>query len=153
MFVRVGASFRDSMFVENFVLALAMVGLLHYWTLVMTRDRIAALISPLLVLFNGGLGWLKVFNESRENEKGILSVLMHPEHSYTVIPETTWRWGNSLTSLFITQRSILMGLPLALIVFTQWWKAGGDARAGELKTEPDENGRGNVEKGNLGKGG
>jgi hypothetical protein len=40
-----------------------------------------------------------------------------------VIPETTWRWGNAVSALLVPQRGFLMGLPLAVIVFTQWWLA------------------------------
>lgn len=34
-----------------------------------------------------------------------------------------WRWGNPLTTLLVPQRSLLLGLPLAICVFTQWWLA------------------------------
>src|SRR6476620_10414904 len=43
--------------------------------------------------------------------------------SFTVIPETTWRWGTAISALLVPQRGFLMGLPLAVIVFTQWWLA------------------------------
>src|ERR1051325_11529529 len=55
MFVRCGADLRESMFVENYILGLAFVGLVHRWGLVMLRDRLAAILTPLLVLLNGGL--------------------------------------------------------------------------------------------------
>jgi hypothetical protein len=32
-----------------------------------------------------------------------------------------FRWGNSLTTLFVPQRSILFGMPLAIVIFIQWW--------------------------------
>ena len=35
--------------------------------------------------------------------------------------EKAWRWGNSITSLLVTQRGFLLGIPLAVIVFTLWW--------------------------------
>jgi hypothetical protein len=40
-----------------------------------------------------------------------------------VIPESTWRWGNAVSALLVPQRGFLMGLPLAVIAFTQWWLA------------------------------
>ena len=43
--------------------------------------------------------------------------------SFTVIPETTWRWGNAISALLVPQRGFLMGLPLATIAFTYWWIA------------------------------
>ncbi|HJX93272.1 MAG TPA: hypothetical protein VJ372_22455 [Pyrinomonadaceae bacterium] len=121
MFVTAGADLRQSMFIENFVLALSFIGLLHRWALVMLKDRLAAIITPLLVLLNGGFGWVLLFTKA-DNENGMLGAI-HNVPSFTVIPETTWRWGNAISALLIPQRGFLMGLPLAVIVFTQWWLA------------------------------
>jgi hypothetical protein len=123
MFVQTGSDLRESMFIENFILAISFVGLLHRWALVMLRDRLAAIITPLLVLLNGGFGWLLLFNKANSDDYGLLGVFSNLPPSFTVIPETTWRWGNAISALLIPQRGFLMGLPLAVIVFTQWWLA------------------------------
>ena len=123
MFVRCGADLRESMFIENFILGMSFVGLVHRWALVMLRDRLAAIITPLLVLLNGGLGWKLLFDKAIDNEGGLFGVLTDLPPSFTVIPETTWRWGNAISALLVPQRGFLMGLPLAVIAFTQWWLA------------------------------
>jgi hypothetical protein len=85
---------------------------------------LAAIITPLLVCLNGGLGWTLLFDKAGTNEGGLVrGVLMDLPPSFTVIPETTWRWGNAISALLIPQRGFLMGLPLATIAFTQWWIA------------------------------
>jgi hypothetical protein len=117
---------RSSLLIENVLLAIAFVGVLHRWAWEMLRDRLAAVLTPLLVLLNGGLGWGLMFYFVRNNDEGLFGVLKHLPPSFTVIPETTWRWGNAVSSLLVTQRGILLGLPLAVIVFTQWWLATGD---------------------------
>ena len=121
VFVRCGADLRESMFIENYFLGLAFVGLIHRWALVMLRDKLAAIITPLIVLLNGGLGWTLLFSKAGSSEGGLFGVLMDLPPSFTVIPETTWRWGNAISALLIPQRGFLMGLPLATIAFTQWW--------------------------------
>jgi len=131
MFVRCGADLRESMFIENYILGLAFVGLIHRWALVMLRDKLAAIITPLLVLLNGGLGWTQLFAKAGTNEGGLLGVLMDPPPSFTVVPETTWRWGNAISALLIPQRGFLMGLPLATIAFTYWWIANDKKRTPE----------------------
>ena len=123
LFVRCGADLRQSMFIENLVLGISFVGLLHRWALVMLRDKLAAVITPLLVLLNGGFGWVLLLNKAKDNDYGLLGVFRDLPPSFTVIPETTWRWGNAISALLIPQRGFLMGLPLAIIVFTQWWLA------------------------------
>ena len=121
--VRAGAGVIGAMWLQNMVLALALVGLLHYWTLLLTRNRSAGLIAPLLLLFSGGLGWWLFFSDF-SNADGLFSLLGNLPHDYTILPEqnSLLRWGNSLTTLFVPQRSILFGIPLAIFIFCQWWK-------------------------------
>jgi len=121
MLVRAGAGAIFAMWLENMLLALAFVGVLHYWTLLLTRNRLAAVIAPLLVLFSGGLGWWLLFSDGSLGD--IFSTLGSLSHDYTIVPNSILRWGNSLTTLFVPQRSILFGLPLAITIFCQWWLA------------------------------
>jgi hypothetical protein len=138
MFVRCGASLRDAMFIVSFMLALAFVGLVHRWALVMLKDKLAAVITPLIVLLNGGFGWYFLFKTAVEGDGGLWGALTDLQPSFTVIPETTWRWGNAISALLVPQRGFLMGLPLAVIVFTQWWLAlekESDAQKREIETK------------------
>ncbi|HUS12399.1 MAG TPA: hypothetical protein VMZ30_18170 [Pyrinomonadaceae bacterium] len=124
IFVRCGTDLRQSMFIENFVVALSFVGLMHRWALDMLRDKLAAVITPVLVLLNGGFGWILLWNQfTKNNDDGLMATLQSLPASFTIIPDTTWRWGNAVSTLLIPQRGFLLGLPLAVIVFTQWWKA------------------------------
>ena len=131
VFVKCGAGLRQSMFIENFILAMSFIGLLHRWALVMLRDKLAAILTPLIVLLNGGMGWIKLFEKAGTDEGGLFGVLMNLPPSFTVIPETTWRWGNAISALLVPQRGFLMGLPLATIAFTQWWLATEKTRPAE----------------------
>jgi len=129
MFVRCGASLRESMFIENFIVALAFVGLLHRWAREMLRDRLAALLTPLLVLLNGGFGWLLFLSDVKNQKSGVLVQL---RSSFT-IGDNGWRWGNAFSTLLVTQRGMLLGLPLAVIVFTQWWVSANAEEGKERK--------------------
>ncbi len=123
MFVRAGASLRHAMFIENYIIAVALVGVLHRFGQRLVRNRTAAIITPLLILLNGGFGWALLWDDVKKIEGGVFQVLKHIPHSYTILPEIekAWRWGNSITSLLVTQRGFLLGIPLAVIVFTLWW--------------------------------
>src|SRR6185437_3265475 len=121
MLVRAGAGWIFAMWLQDMVMALALVGLLHYWTVLLTRNRLAGVIAPLLVLFSGGLGWWLLFSETSSD--GLFATLANLQHDYTIVPNSILRWGNSLTTLFVPQRSILFGMPLAITIFCQWWLA------------------------------
>ena len=124
IFVRCGADLRQSMFLENFVVAVAFVGVMHRWAGELLRDKLAAVITPIIVLLNGGFGWIMLWEKiSQPNAGGLWGALHDLPPSFTIIPDTTWRWGNALSTLLIPQRGFLLGLPLAVIVFTQWWLA------------------------------
>ncbi len=51
------------------MLALAFVGLVHRWALVMLRDKLAAIMTPLIVLLNGGMGWCCCLKSRRRTRR------------------------------------------------------------------------------------
>ena len=57
MFVRAGASLRDSLFIENYIVGVALVGVLHRFGQQLLRNRTAALLTPVLVISKRRL-WL-----------------------------------------------------------------------------------------------
>lgn len=122
MLVNLGASMRDALLVQNLTLAAALVIILHRFTRVLTADRLAAFIAPILVLFSGGLGWLMLLDDARKGEHGIVAVLSSLNHDYTITGDGPYRFGNAITTLLVTQRSLLAGLPIALLVFILLWK-------------------------------
>ena len=140
--VRSGADVISAMWLQNMVLVLALVGLIHYWTLLLTRNRLAGMIAPLLVLFSGGIGWWLLFSDIHGGD-GIFSTLANLPHDYTIVSNSILRWGNSLTTLFVPQRSILFGLPPAITIFCQWWiviSRHEDAQQDALSTGKDQTG-------------
>lgn len=122
LFVVLGASLREAFFIQNLLLGLALVGVIFRFTHVVTADRLAGFIAPVLVLLSGGLGWILLLQDTRASENGLLAMLGALTRDYTISQEGPLRWGNAITTLLVTQRSLLLGLPIALIVFTLLWK-------------------------------
>ena len=141
IFVRSGATLRQSLFIENWIIGVALVGVLHRFGLALLRSRTAAILVPVLIILNGGFGWWMLFGDVNKSDAGVFHVLMNIQHSYTILPDVTlgWRWGNAVTSLLVTQRGFLLGIPLAVMVITQWWLAltggKGEAEAANGKGE------------------
>jgi hypothetical protein len=121
-----GYSLRTSLFVPNMLLMLSFVILLRSWTIELTDNRLAGFLAPLLVIFSGGLGWIMIISDVRHNGGHLFHYLLNLPHDFTILPGHTWRWGNSLTTLLVPQRSLLLGLPVAVLVFRQWWIAQRD---------------------------
>ncbi len=97
IFVRCGADLRQSMFIENFILAVSFVGLLHRWALEMVRDRLAAVITPLLVFLNGGFGWVLLWEQAKQYDQRSLG----DAHGYSQLS-----YDHSQHNLALGQRDI-----------------------------------------------
>lgn len=124
-----GMELRRAMLLHNFVLALCLLGLLHRFALRVTGDALAAALAPMLLFLSGGLGFVLLWNESRAGGGTLLALLARLPHDYTITGTGELRFGNTLICLLTTQRSLLFGTPLALIVLERLWRATGQADA------------------------
>ncbi|MGH9831772.1 MAG: hypothetical protein ACREBD_22830 [Blastocatellia bacterium] len=138
-FIRCGADWRAAFFVENIVLALALVSLIEFLTLKIFDNRIAARIAPVIFLFNGGLGFINFFRQLGEQNDGLLQFLAHLPNAYTMNADLALpfgnvplRWGNVFTTLLIPQRSMLFGLPIVAMIIAFWWMS---CEASDAKTK------------------
>ncbi|HEX3558414.1 MAG TPA: hypothetical protein VHU19_04375 [Pyrinomonadaceae bacterium] len=140
LFVRAGATLEGAMFWQSFALMMSLVGLLHRWALKLTRRGGAALVATALVLLSGGFSWWVFLEEAAKGGRGVFALLGGLEHDYTVMGHIGYHWGNAVTALFVTQRSILLGLALALIVWTLWWQASekGERQKAKGRSEEEE---------------
>ncbi|MCP9495538.1 MAG: hypothetical protein MSG64_13915 [Pyrinomonadaceae bacterium MAG19_C2-C3] len=140
MFVRAGATMGDALLIENFALMLAFVVLLSTWGAEFVRSKFdktgfdkeqhrgVGLVSVLLVLLSGGLGWAMFFRELYAGGlSNLFTLLGDLPHHYT-ITGSQFRWGNALVVLLVPQRSLLLGMPLFLIIVTLWWRVVRDSR-------------------------
>jgi len=119
-FMKLGAGLRDAMFVQNVAWAFALLVILERFVLQLTGDRFAAKLAPPLLFFSGGLGFLWFFGDFSSQGKGFFEFLGSIPKDYTIGDE--FRWGNSMITLFMTQRSLLLGMPLTLVVLGVLWK-------------------------------
>ncbi len=122
MLVTTGADLRTAIVLPSALGALALVVLLYQWTLELTGDALAAWFAPVLLLLGGGLGWWTFLQEVWQAPGNGWALLRELPHDYT-IRATGLRFGNVITTLLIPQRGINLGLPLAIVVFRQWWLA------------------------------
>jgi hypothetical protein len=113
-FVKLGAGVRESMHLQNAAWAVSLLAILERFVLKLTGDTLAARIAPVLLFFSGGLGFLWALSDLSASGKGLFDFLWHLPKDYTISDQ--FRWGNSLVTLFITQRSLLFGMPLAIAV-------------------------------------
>ncbi len=139
-FARLGASVRGAMYMQNVCLGFSLVVLLERFTFKLTGNRLAGKLAPLLLMFSGGLGFMIFFKDFGQQAKGFFDFIFNLPADYT-INDAGIRWGNALTTLFLTQRSILLGMPLTLIVLQKLWETFSSEKPGaeiETRTNTDE---------------
>jgi len=123
LLVAVGEPLVRSVFVVNLALALALTALFGRLTWLLTGSRLAAGLAPWLLFLNGGTGFLLCLKDASSTGMGLGRFLLHLPRNYTILSTGEYRWGSTLTTLFVPQRSLLLGLPLALLAITLWWRA------------------------------
>jgi hypothetical protein len=123
LMVRAGAPPVRAIVEHDLALGLALAVLLHHLARRLTGDRLAAWLTLLLVFFSGGLGFVLLGRDAEASGVGALDLLSRLPADYTIRTEAGLRWGNALTTLLVTQRSFLMGLPLFVLAATLWWEA------------------------------
>jgi hypothetical protein len=121
MFVKLGISVREAMFAANVAWAFALVVLLEEFTVKITGNKVAGKVAPLLLFFCGGLGFVWLLKDFWQDGRSFSEFIWNLKTDYTIRSEG-FRFGNSLTTLFLTQRSLLLGMPITLIVLTKLWE-------------------------------
>jgi len=121
--VSLGEPLARAVFVINLALALALAALLFRLTRLLTGRLLAASLSPWLLFLSGGAGCWLFLKDAASSRLTLGQFLMHLPRNYTILPTGEYRWGNALTTLFVPQRSLLLGLPLALVIIALWWQA------------------------------
>ena len=119
-FMKLGAPLREAMLVQNVAWAFALLVVLERFVLKLTGDRLSSKIAPALLFLSGGLGFIWFFGDFGAQGKGLVEFVSQLPKDYTIGDE--FRWGNSMVVLFITQRSLLLGMPLTLMVLGILWK-------------------------------
>lgn len=118
--VKLGASVPSAMLMQNVTWAFSLLVILERFVFKITNNRLAGKLAPFILFFSGGLGFLWFFKDYWYGTQGLWEILWTLPQDYTI--GENFRWGNSLIVLFITQRSLLFGLPLAVVVFGYLWK-------------------------------
>lgn len=133
-FMKFGADVKSAMFVQNVTWAFSLVIVLERFTVKLTGSKLAGRVAPFLLIFSGGLGFAGFFKDYWAGTKGFWDLIWALPRDYTI--GDNYRWGNSMVVLFITQRSLLLGMPLTVMILGYLWRvfatedaANGDSEA------------------------
>lgn len=135
--VKLGLSAVTVFFIQNILFAVMLIVLFYWFAFLLTSDRLAAFLTPILLFFNGGMGWTMLFKDSQNTQGGLFSVLAKLPHDYTSF-ENLYRFNNSLLYWFIPMRSMLLAAPMLCTVWILWLlafqnkKLGSDSNSNKM---------------------
>ncbi len=136
-FVKLGADVINAMFVLNVAWAFSLFVILESFVVTLTGSKLAGRFAPVLLFLSGGLGFWWMGDDLSASGKGLYDFLMNIPKDYTI--NDKYRWGNSLVVLFMTQRSLLLGMPLTLLVLGYLWKVFTcEAKPQPTQDEPEQ---------------
>jgi hypothetical protein len=118
-FMKLGADVRNAMVIQDVAWAFSLLIILERFVAKLAGGRLAGKFAPWLLFFSGGLGFIWFLQDYWAQGKGFFDFLKNLPRDYTI--GQNFRWGNSLITLFITQRSLLLGMPLTVIVLGKLW--------------------------------
>jgi hypothetical protein len=141
-FIKLGADLRNAMVIQDIAWAFSLLVVLERFVVRLTGDRLAGKIAPWLLYFSGGLGFIWFFADYGAQGKGLTDFLYALPKDYTIGNE--FRWGNSLITLFITQRSLLLGMPLTILALEKLWEwfTSRNVKRGKREKVGDDKGSG-----------
>ncbi len=119
-FIKLGSDVKNAMFVQNVAWAFSLFVILESFVVRLTNNKLAGRIAPALLFLSGGLGFIWFGKDLMESGKGLYDFVLNLPRDYTINDQ--FRWGNSLVVLFMTQRSLLLGMPLTILILSYLWK-------------------------------
>jgi hypothetical protein len=114
----VGLSMRSALMITSLTLALVSTGLIFYLAIRIFGDQIVGIMTAILFLLNGGLGFIDLVRDWLNGPKSFLQFWNSMEVNYANYSLHGLHWPNIIADGFVAQRTSLFGVPLAMIVLT-----------------------------------
>jgi len=119
LLMKLGENMIPAMVIPGFIFSLALVVLFYYFILRITKKAGVAVLSIFLYFFGGGLGFIYFFKDiNGMNFSEIVNFLKSSDVTYTHLVEHNIHFSNFIHTLLLPQRSLTMGMPLAILVLT-----------------------------------
>jgi hypothetical protein len=126
-----GLDTRLALTVSAVPMALACVGLLYFLTRRITGSRAAAVLAPILFVYNGGIGFWYFFQDLHKHGDAPWHFWTTVDRNYARIFELGLHWSNVLVDTWLPQRASLFGFAAGFMIITlfalAWQRWSADA--------------------------
>lgn len=113
--------FDQAVSLIGIVMMAVLIILLAYFSLRITKSMLATCLVLMLFFFNGGLGFLYFLKDLRISNLNFFQFIQTLPRDYTALKDLGFFWINVVISMFLPQRSFLLGLPVAILILYIFW--------------------------------
>lgn len=103
------------------VVGFCFVGLVGFFCLRLELGKLASVMAIVLILLNGGLGFVFFLEEFIRRVNFNVGFLLNLPYDYTAFKDLNFWWINMILSLFMPQRSFLLGILSSFTILYCLW--------------------------------
>lgn len=115
--IRLTGNLVYSFLVPSLIGSLFFVWAIYYFFKTLWGSEKKAILSSVVFLLNGGLGFYYYFRDNLPH-RSFLSLVVNPLHEMTRYDLYQIKWISVIDSMIIPQRAFLLGFPLTLVALT-----------------------------------
>jgi hypothetical protein len=114
----VGLTYETSMAYTGVLLFSLVIVLLAFFVIDLSKSKKVALLALVLFLFNGGFGFIYIWETYLNSGRNFFEFLLTLPQDYTAMKDLGYWWINVNLSMLLPQRSFLFGFGVALLILT-----------------------------------
>jgi hypothetical protein len=118
VFRTVGFTIQNALIIPGFIFGICFFAIFILFAYRFLKSKTGAIISLIVFIFNGGLGGYLMIKESLSSPNFLQSL---PESFYSVIDKYNFRFPNGMSSVFMAERPILVGITAFFVILILLW--------------------------------
>lgn len=116
LLVFTGTSLQQALYVPGILFGIVIICLIFFLTLEFTEKMFAAILTPILFIFNGGAGFIFFVKDWQKSGIDIVSFLGSMTKQYSHLADYNIHFSNIVSDYFLPQRTFLMGFAVGLTI-------------------------------------
>lgn len=119
MLMKLGENLISAMTIPGFIYSLALVVLLYYFALRLTKKASSAILTIILYFLGSGLSFIYFFQDLKTSPfSQSLNLWKNTLIEYTNLPAHNVHWTSFFNTLWLPQRSFTIGLPVGILILS-----------------------------------
>lgn len=116
MFMLTGSTIQQALYIPGIVYAVAITLIVFIFAYQLTGRLFPAFLTPILLIFNGGIGFYYFVLDMQAEGKNIFIALTTMTKEYAHLMDYNIRFSNIVADYLLPQRAFLMGFPLGILI-------------------------------------